>query len=195
VTTNHRRIFLLLALGACLAVAGCGGDDEGDPIPAQAAQTLQAELDRVQARLDDGSSGACRDILEAPEDRGSNLEAVQRQIEALPGDVDPDVRSALEESFARLWDLVESECDQRAQQEQEAQPDPEPEPEPDPVVTETETTETVPPPEDELPPEEQELPPEGDGDNEGEIPGDPGGGVGPGNGNGNGNAFGNEGEE
>ena len=183
-TTNPTRMLLLLALGACLAVAGCGGDDEGDPIPAQAAQALQAELDRVQARLDDGSSGACRDILEAPEDRGSNLEAVQSQIEALPGDVDPDVRSALEESFARLWELVESECDQRAQQEQEAQPDPEPEPEPepDPVVTETETTETVPPPEEEVPPDEQELPPEGDGDNEGEIPGDPGGGVGPGEG-------------
>ena len=186
---------MLLALGICLAFAACGGEDEGDPIPANTAAALQQELDNVQGRLDNGSSGACRDILEGP--RGPNLERVQQLLDSLPEGVDADVRSALEQSFSNLWSLVESECEQRAQQEEEARQEEEPEVEPEPVPTETETvpTETVPPEEEPVPPEEEVLPPEGDGDNEGEIPGDPGGGVGPGNnGNGNGNAFGQEGD-
>ena len=182
--TSPKRIFLLALLGAALAIAGCGGDEEGEPIPAQTAQALQAELGGVQARIDNGSAGACNDILEG--DRGPNLERVQQLIEGLPDDVDPDVRSALEDSFDRLWELVQQDCDDKAQEEEsQRQEEPEPEPEPEPMPTETETvpetpteTETVPVPTD---PEETPLPPEGDGDNDGELPGEGnGGGVGPG---------------
>ena len=64
--TNLKRISLLLALGACLAAAGCGSDDEeGKGIPADQAAQLANQLDIVQARLDNGSEGACKDILEA----------------------------------------------------------------------------------------------------------------------------------
>jgi len=182
--TSPKRIFLLALLGAALAIAGCGGDEEGEPIPAQTAQALQAELGGVQARIDNGSAGACNDILEG--DRGPNLERVQQLIEGLPDDVDPDVRSALEDSFDRLWELVQQDCDDKAQEEEsQRQEEPEPEPEPEPTPTETETvpetpteTETAPVPTD---PEETPLPPEGDGDNDGELPGEGnGGGVGPG---------------
>jgi hypothetical protein len=182
--TSPKRIFLLALLGAAFAIAGCGGDEEGEPIPAQTAQALQAELDGVQARIDNGSAGACNDILEG--DRGPNLERVQQLIDGLPDDVDPDVRSALEDSFDRLWELVQQDCDDKAQEEEsQRQEEPEPEPEPEPTPTETETvpetpteTETAPVPTD---PEETPLPPEGDGDNDGELPGEGnGGGVGPG---------------
>ena len=180
--TTLKRILLLTALAAVLGVAGCGGDEEeGAPIPADTATALENELDNVQARLDNGSVGACRDILEG--DRGPNLERVRELLDSLPDDVDPEVRSALEDSFDRLWELVEQDCEDKAQEERESKPDPEPEPEPTPTVTEEEPTptetETAPAPEPTTP-EEAPLPPEGDGDNEGDIPGEGNsGGVGP----------------
>ena len=166
------RIALVAMLAVTLVVAGCGGDDEGTPIPSETATALNAELDGVQARIDNGSAGACKDILEGS--RGPNLERVRELIDAMPDNVDPDVRSALGASFDRLWELVQDDCDQKASEEDQAQPDP--------VPTETETTTptTATTPETTTPttPEEEILPPEGDGDNDGEVP--------PGNGNGNG---------
>ena len=179
--TILKRIFLMALLGAALAIAGCGGDDEGEPIPAQTAQALEAELDGVQARIDNGSAGACNDILEG--DNDPNLERVQQLLDSLPDDVDPDVRSALEDSFDRLWELVQQDCDDKAQEESERRQEPEPEPEPTPTETEEEPetppeTDTAPVPTD---PEQTPLPPEGDGDNDGALPGEGnGGGVGPG---------------
>lgn len=173
-----KRIALLALAGALLALAACG-DDEGAPIPADTAAALQDELDGVQARIDNGTAGACRDILEGP--RGPNLERVQQLLDRLPGDVDADVRSALEASFERLWELVQQDCEEKAAEEEAAEPEPAPVPE-ETVPEDTVPEETV-PEEDEQPtdPEETPLPPEGDGDNDGQIPGEGnGGGVGPG---------------
>jgi hypothetical protein len=178
-----KRISVLLALGACLAAAGCGSDDEGGKqIPADIAQALEAQLTSVERRLDNGTPGACKDILEGP--RGPDRESVQQLLAQLPDDVDPDVRDALEQSFENLWSLVESRC-QELENEQPAQTETaEPEPEPEP--TPTETTETIPPPETEtVPPDEEELAPDGDGESGGAIPegegeGNGGGGIGPG---------------
>jgi hypothetical protein len=176
---------VLLALAAGLAVAGCGGDDEGAPIPRATATALNAELDGVQARLDQGSAGACEDILAGPRD--PNMDRVQQLIDSLPDDVDADVRSALEESFDRLWDLVQQDCDDKAQQEESQQQEPEPE-QPTETQTETETettpTETETEPTTPTAPEEAPLPNDGDGDSGG-VPG-----VGNGNGNGNGGGVG-----
>src|SRR4051812_22632539 len=91
------RIFALALVAACLVVAGCGGNDKGSPIPAATARLLAAQLDGVQARIDQGSGGACKDILEGP--RGPNKQQVQDLIDSLPGSVDSDVRSALQDSF------------------------------------------------------------------------------------------------
>jgi hypothetical protein len=178
---------VLLALAALVVFAGCGGDEEGAPIPSATANALNAELDGVQARLDQGSAGACEDILEGP--RGPNRDKVQELIDSLPDDVDSDVRSALQDSFDRLWDLVEQDCEDKAKQE-ESQKDNQPE-ETTPTETtppETTPTETTPPettPTETTPPSEEELPPDGDGNTGGGIPG-----TGNGNGNGNGGGVG-----
>jgi hypothetical protein len=175
-----KRISMLLALGACLALAGCGSDDEGRPIPTDSAATLERQLDSVQARLDNGTVGACRDILEGA--RGPDRDAVEQQLAELPDDVDADIRDALEESFENLWSLVEEECAER-EAEQPAQPEPTPEPEETETETETtpETTTT-----ETTPPEEEELPQDGDGNGDGV----PGNGMGNGNGIGNGGGVG-----
>ena len=183
--SHTRWIAVLLTVAVSVAVAGCGGDEEGKPIPAATATALNNELDGVQARLDQGSAGACRDILEGPRD--PNMARVQELIDAMPDDVDSDVRSALEDSFDKLWDLVQEDCDDKAQEEKSQQ-------EPEQTTTEETTPETTPtettPPEttptETTPPEDQQLPPDGDGDNGGGVPGNGngngtgGGGVGPG---------------
>jgi hypothetical protein len=177
-----KRIFLLLALGACLAAAGCGSDDEGGKkIPAATAAALQQQLDGAQARLDNATAGACKDILEGP--RGPNRPAVQQLIDGLPNDVDPDVRDALQESFDNLWSLVESKCedlkpDEPTQTETQTQPETTPT-----ETTTTETTETTPPATETTPPATETTPPDGNGNSGGAIPPD-------GNGNGNGNGGG-----
>jgi len=176
--TTLKRISILLALGACMAAAGCGSDDEkGDPIPAEQAAALQSRLDETVARLGNGSVGACRDILQ------DTMPEVAKILDGLPRSVDVDVRNALEESFDNLWNLVESECeDLKPDEPAQTTPD-----EPDTDTTEiptdtTETTETTPPETDtETTPEEETTPPDGDGESGGTIPETgSGGGVGPG---------------
>jgi hypothetical protein len=167
--TARARILVPLALTLCLVSAGCGGDDEGKPIPQATATSLNAELDNVQARLDNGSAGACKDILEGS--RGPNRDRVTQLIDSMPDDVDADVRSALEDSFDNLWDLVQQECDDRAADEESQK-----EEEPRPTETEETPTETTP---------TETTPTEGDGDNGGGVSGNGngnGGGVGPGTG-------------
>jgi hypothetical protein len=175
--TILKRISILLALCACLAAAGCGSDDEtkGDPIPAQQAAELQNRLDETEARLANGSVGACKDILD------DTMPEVTRILSGLPRSVDVDVRNALEESFDNLWNLVDSEC-QDLKPDEPVQTETDTEPETTPTETQPETTETIPPPTDTTTaPEEAPLPNDGDGENGGEIPENGnGGGVGPG---------------
>ena len=182
--TTFKRISLVAVLAAALAAAGCGSDDdEGAPIPARQADALMAQLDNVQGRLDNGSVGACEDIFTHPD--SPNQPTVDSILTQIPQNVDQDVRSALERSFQRLWDLVDRECDKRKPDEP-AEPEPDPQPE-EPTETEP-PAETVPPEETTptTPPEEEELPPDGDGDTGGGVPGD-------GNGNGNGTGLGDGG--
>jgi outer membrane biosynthesis protein TonB len=170
--TKIKRTTLLALLGVCLAAAGCGSDDEGEPIPAESAALLQSQLDNIEARIENGSVGACEDVLGGP--RSPNVEPVEQAIADLPDDVSEDVRTGLEDGFDRLFQLVDERCTElREQAESEQQPEPEPETEtvaPPETVTvpspETETvappeTETVPSPETEtLPPAEEEPPEE-----------------------------------
>jgi len=176
--TILKRISILLALCACLAAAGCGSDDEkGDPIPAQQAAELQNRLDETEARLANGSVGACQDIL------NDTMPEVSRILQGLPRSLDVDVRSSLEESFDNLWNLVESEC-QNLKPDEPVQTETNTEPEPTPTETQPEQTETTPPPTDTTTaPDEAPLPNDGDGTNGDEIPpsgNGGGGGVGPG---------------
>ena len=173
--TTLKRISLLLALGACLATAGCGSDEEkGSPIPAEQASALRIRLDEAQNRLANGSEGACKDILD------DTMPEVGKIIDSLPGSVDPDVRDALEESFDNLWSLVESECED-LKPDEPAQTTPTETEQTETIEIPTETTETTPPETDtETAPDEETIPQDGDGDSGGAIPetGN-GGGVGP----------------
>ena len=169
--------FVVAALVLCAVAAGCGGDEEGKGLASAQVQLLDGRLDETQRRLDDGSAGACRDIL------NDTKPEVGRIIDSLPNDVDADVRDALVESFDNLWGLVDDRC-QEAEQKEESQQEPEPEPEPTQTEpTQTETTETDTTTTETTPPATEELPPEGDGDNNGGVPGNNGngngGGVGP----------------
>jgi hypothetical protein len=177
--TIFKGITGLLAVAACLVAAGCGSDEEGEPIPAETANALQSRLNEIERRFDFGN-GACADI------ENDSRPAVNQLIASMPDNVDADVREALQEGFNRLFRLNQEQCDQEQQSETDTEtvPVPEPQPEPEPTTTVTvppETTETTPPETetDTAPPETDEQVPPGQG---GDVPG---GGQG-GNGNGQG---------
>jgi hypothetical protein len=174
------RVLTFGLLALALVAAGCGGDDEGKPIPAATATALNAQLNGVQARLDNGTAGACKDILEGP--RGPNLEQVNQIIESMPDDVDADIRSALQDSFDNLWDRVQDKCDDLSQKQESQQPTQTETTPTETTPTETTPTETTPTETTPTPttPDQAPLPNDGNGN---------GGGV-PGNGNGNGNGNG-----
>jgi hypothetical protein len=167
-----RKLTLTALLLAALA-AGCGADEESKPsIPANISADLERRLDEVQDRFEFGD-GACADIA------SDSQPAVESILASLPSSVEADVRSALQESFARLFELTAEQCDETSGQEttpEETTTETTTETEPpttDTTETEpptTDTTETVPPPTETLPTET--LPPDG-GDGAG-------GGVGPG---------------
>jgi len=181
---GSRGILAAALVGVALAAAGCGGDEEGKPIPAATATGLQTQLDGVQRRIDQGSVGACKDILEGPDSKGPNKKQVQTLIDSMPDDVDSDVKSALQDSFDNLWDLVEQECeDKESEQEQNTTPT-ETQEQTTPTQTQEETTPTqeeTTPTTPETSPDTAPLPNDGNGEGEGALPGTGnGGGVGPG---------------
>jgi hypothetical protein len=139
---NVRLPHLLCALAAtaALAVAGCGGDDEpeGKKLPASVTQDLQKQLESVGDRVAAGVSGACDDIYSEDPDTG-NIGPIDEALASIPSDVDPQIRSALEQSIERLNQLVGQECDQIREQEQGLT-----ETETTPTETVTTETETVP---------------------------------------------------
>jgi hypothetical protein len=140
---------LILALAAGFA-AGCGSDDDegGEPIPAEQAAALQRQLDSIENRFQFAGS-ACADITGNAD---PNTTAVSSVIDSLPENVDPDVRSSLEQSFDRLFQLVEEQCDTEKGQEEEQQPA-------TPVEPEPETTQTIPPEDEAEDDEGEETPP------------------------------------
>jgi hypothetical protein len=156
---------LILALACGLAV-GCGGDDEesGEPIPAEQAAALERQLESIENRFQFGGD-ACRDITGNAD---PNTTAVRSVLDSLPQDVNPEVRDALDQSFERLFELVQEQCDENSGQEEQAPPVdtgptvPPAEEEGDDEGDEEEETPTTPPeegPTGTTPP--TEVPPEG----------------------------------
>lgn len=157
---RQRYITPLLLVGAALVAAGCGSDEETEPsIPPETAQVLKARLDEVQRRFDVGG-GACNDIA------NDSQPAVQSILASLPSSVDADVRSALDQSSDRLFELTAEQCD--AQEETTTPTETETVPETDTSdttetePTETQPTETVPP--ETQPTETTPVPPAEEGD-------------------------------
>jgi hypothetical protein len=157
------QLLCLLAATAALAVAGCGGDDEpqGEKLPPQVTQDLLKQLESVGDRVAAGVSGACDDIY-APESDGGNIEPIDAALGSIPSDVDPEIRSALEQSIERLTQLVDQECDAIRAGEQGEQTTTEETPPPETVTTETETVpaETTTTETTTTPPETTPTPPE-----------------------------------
>ena len=142
---SPKRTALLVLLVACLGAAGCGSDEEGAPIPAQQAQELENRLAEVQRRFDVGT-GACADI------QNDSVPGIEAILNSLPGDVDPDIRDALQDGFDRLFSLSAEQCQEGPEQTETESVQPEPEPEP------TTPPETVPPPIDTTPTDTTEQP-------------------------------------
>jgi TolA-binding protein len=172
-----KNLTLTALLLAALA-AGCGADEESQPtIPADTATALQNQLNSIQQRFEFPGGQACGDITAGTDPNTTPVETLVASVR------DAEMRSALEDSFNRLFELVERECAQ-IQQEQSDTTDTT-ETQTTETTTETttdttetqppttDTTETVPPPTDTIPTET--LPPDGVGDGGG-------GGFGPGEG-------------
>jgi hypothetical protein len=101
------RTITTVAVAIATGLAGCGSDKEGKQLPASSASQLEAQLNSIQSRIDNGSVGACDDITGGDE---PNTTEVQRVIDRLPNDVDGDLRNAVQNSFDHLFDLVQREC-------------------------------------------------------------------------------------
>ncbi len=183
---NVRLPHLLCALAttAALAVAGCGGDDEpqGKKLPPSVTQDLQKQLESVGDRVAAGVSGACDDIYS--EDTG-NIGPIDEALASIPSDVDPRIRTALEQSIERLNQLVGQECDQIREDEQgvtdtetETTPTETVPTETETVTTDTtETTPTTPEPPPTTPPTAPDTTPNGVGPDGQGAPGQQRGGA------------------
>jgi hypothetical protein len=173
-----KRLHPIAILLACLALVACGDEEEdpGAPIPADRVQALEEQLQSIQDRFDAGGA-ACADITTGDD---TNTAVVDQVLASIPNRVDADVRGALRESFDRLFQLVEDQCEEPETETQTTET----------VPPETETvppeTETVPPETETVPPETETVPPEETPQGPPETPP----GQEEGNGNGNGGGFG-----
>jgi outer membrane murein-binding lipoprotein Lpp len=134
--TPPARIRLLSAVAALgLALAGCGDDDVGDPIPGGKAAELENQLDRVRDNFD---QQRCDLAAAAVDD-------ARATVDTLDDDgVGSDVQDALGDGVDNLASVVSSDC------EKEEEVETTPETTPEPTITETTpeptTTETTPEP-------------------------------------------------
>ena len=147
----------LASVAVGLALAGCGDDDVGKPIPRATAQELLADLDAVQEDMD---AGNCEEALAAIGD-------IRNDVDALDDvGVGADVQDALGDGVDTLGTLASGTRGCEGAREPETTPETTPETVP-PPVTETvppPTTETTPPPTETTPEPIPEAPPdEGDG--------------------------------
>ena len=92
------RLIGALALAASsLGLAACGGDDGPEPsIPPESADTLLADLDEIQQNIDVDSCFAA----------ATRVDSLVTDIEALPADVDQDLKRNLTASAERLQTLL-----------------------------------------------------------------------------------------
>jgi len=158
-----RHLAVLAAGTALLLSAGCGSSDDpkGEPLPQDAVSALTQRLDEVQRRFDDGTNnrnaGACKDI------ESDSFREIDATVAGLPGDVDAEVRTALEESLSRLRELTRDGCS--GVEDTATEPEPAP-PQTVPQQTIPQQTET-----EEKPPEEKPGKGRKKDDGDGEQPG------------------------
>jgi len=117
-----------LSVGVPLLVGGCGGRD----LPATDAAALLRDLGKVEQGVRAGECKATQPMLRR----------LDRNIAAVPDDVDAEVRTTLDRGVDHLGRLVGQECKQRSPDPVVAEPEPiapapvQSTPEPAPTVTE-----------------------------------------------------------
>jgi hypothetical protein len=163
---------VLAVAAACLGVSACGGDDTGDPIPADKADRLAQRLDAIEASVAEG----CVSVA-------AELRAAQTTVATLDDDgVGEDVQDALTDGLDKLRDLATHECAAQLEEAPETTPETTPVPStpettPEPTTPEPTTPEPTTPEPEPLPEVPDEEPDEGDG--EGQFDPEDGGGAGP----------------
>ena len=144
----------IAAVCAALVLASCGGDD-GEPIPADNAATLERLLEQVQRQSD---AAACTTLIDA------TIPRLEDEAGQIPDSVSSDTRETIDDGIAHLRDLAETDCTEKQQEElptTEETTTPEttaPETTTTTTTTEPETTDTT-KPEETTPPDET-TPPE-----------------------------------
>jgi len=155
--TRGSRIPALFATAAlCVAVAGCGDDDTGDPIKADTAQTLESQLDAVEQNV---RQDECADAQTAVNQARTTVDALDDE------GVGSDVQDALGDGVDNLGNLVSQECEQQVETTPETTPEPTvTETIPEPTTTEPTTPEpTTPAPTTTTPPPTTTEPDQGTG--------------------------------
>jgi len=155
-TTVSRLPALLAAAALTAAVAGCGDDDTGDPIPADKAQTLATQLDAVEQNVQQDD---CKDAQTAVNQARSTVDTLD------DNGVGSDVQDALGDGVDNLGTLVSQECEEEVDTTPETTPEPTvTETLPEPTTTEPTTPEpTTPAPTTTTPPPTTTEPDESDG--------------------------------
>ncbi len=174
-------IVLSLAAAAALGLAACGGGSDAELLPGETASEINTNLDQVEQLANEGDCVGASDAAQA----------VSLQVEGL-GDVDAELKQALQEGASRLNEVVAS-CEEEVATEAEGEPSIEEAEEPEVEAKERPEKPEKPEKEAEEPEEETEpsLPPQAEGEAKGhekqeEAPpvesggGTPSGGVGPG---------------
>jgi hypothetical protein len=136
-TTGSRPPALLAIAALCVAIAGCGDDDVGDPIPADKAQTLASQLDAVGQNV---QQDECADAQTAVNQARSTVDTLD------DNGVGSDVQDALGDGVDNLGDLVSQQCEEEVETTPETTPEPTiTETIPEPTTTEPTTPEPTTP--------------------------------------------------
>src|SRR3954468_18806743 len=90
---------LVLGWLAVAFLAGCGQSNP-ELIPQANAETLQSTADRVQAACEKADRSAAR----------AQIRLAQREIDALPRTVDPDLKKNLEAWIEQINDRIARDC-------------------------------------------------------------------------------------
>lgn len=91
---SFKRLPILLALSACLAVAGCGGDDDGGDSGTPAATSTPVTTPEIPADVEQKITDAAKQAQDG--DAEGAIEAVRKVCREQAAKVDPSKRQSLE---------------------------------------------------------------------------------------------------
>ena len=123
----------LLGAVAATAIAGCGSDD--GTIPEGNAENLLNRVDAIDSHVDQGDCG----------EAAAQAEGFREDVDALPAEVDDEVKEGLRESASQLATLTSSDCEETDENTTDIGGVVPTDTTEEPETTETETTETTEP--------------------------------------------------